>query len=178
MTESTVDSSIGQAEPVRRDNAGYVAVLIGIAIAVYVVDQLTKIWVVSSFGTPGTGAAVSLLGELVRVVYTTNTGAAFGMLQDRTFLFTLVAAAAIPIILMAHRELRRYGWPVQLTLGLLLGGTLGNLTDRLRLGFVVDFIDVGIGNLRWYTFNVADSAFVIGVAILGVYFLFFARDAA
>ncbi|MCL5025082.1 MAG: signal peptidase II, partial [Chloroflexi bacterium] len=92
--------------------------------------------------------------------------------------FTLIAAAAIPIILLAQRELRRYGWPVQLTLGLLLGGTLGNLTDRLRLGFVVDFIDVGVGNLRWPTFNVADSAFVIGVGILLIYFLLSERDAA
>ncbi|MCL4534236.1 MAG: signal peptidase II [Bacteroidetes bacterium] len=169
------DRPVSQAPHATR---GYLLVLSAIAVAVYVLDQLTKMWVVETFKVPGTGQAINVVGDWARLVYSTNTGAAFGILQDRTLFFTLIAAAAIPIILLAQRELRRYGWPVQLTLGLLLGGTLGNLTDRLRLGFVVDFIDVGVGNLRWPTFNVADSAFVIGVGILLIYFLLSERDAA
>jgi signal peptidase II len=58
-------------------------------------------------------------------------------------------------------------------LGLVLGGTLGNLVDRVRLGYVTDFISVGIGDLRWPTWNVADASLVVGIGILVVYLTFF-----
>ena len=151
--------------------------LLVIAATVYMADQLTKMWIVQYFQVPHSGASIDVFGDFARLIYSTNTGAAFGLLQDRTLLFTVIAIAAIPLILLAQRELRRYGWPTLVTLGLLLGGTLGNLTDRLRLGYVVDFVDVGVGPLRWPTFNLADSAFVTGVGILCVYFLFLQRDA-
>jgi signal peptidase II len=55
---------------------------------------------------------------------------------------------------------------LSIALGLLLGGALGNVTDRLRLGYVVDFVDIGIGDLRWYTFNVADAAISLSIVML------------
>ena len=110
--------------------------LLGTAATVYALDQITKAWIVATFQAPGSGQAIPILGDYLRLIFSTNTGAAFGMMQDRTVLFTIIAVAAVPLILLAQRELGKYGWPAQLTLGLLLGGTLGNLTDRLRLGYV------------------------------------------
>jgi signal peptidase II len=77
--------------------------------------------------------------------------------------------------LLARPYVADRAWWVTVVFGMLLGGTLGNLLDRLRMGHVVDFVDVGIGSLRWPSFNVADSSFVVGIIILAVY-LSFAGD--
>jgi signal peptidase II len=74
------------------------------------------------------------------------------------------------------RALRGRGVLQQVVLGLILGGTLGNLVDRVRLGYVTDFISVGIGNLRWPTWNVADASLVVGILALVVYLTFFDRQ--
>lgn len=140
---------------------------------VFVVDQATKL-LARQYLNPETGLGqVDVVGSWLRLTYATNTGAAFGIFPDRTLLFTVVALAAVPVLILCQRYLPVTGWPARLSLGLLLGGTVGNLVDRLRYGYVVDFIDAGINSLRWPTFNVADSAFVVGIFILAGYLLFF-----
>jgi len=108
------------------------------------------------------GRVLDLFGGLVRLDFTRNSGAAFGILQSGGLLFAAVAALVTLGILIFYRRISATALPVRLALGLILGGALGNLLDRIRLGYVVDYVD-----LRWwYVFNLADSAIVVGVAIL------------
>ena len=103
-----------------------------------------------------------------RFTYTTNTGAVFGTFSDQTFIMTIASFVGVGILLYfyhAHSGSERL---VRLSLGLLLGGAIGNLIDRIWLGKVTDFLDVG----PWPIFNLADSAIVIGITILVVFFLF------
>jgi signal peptidase II len=80
-------------------------------------------------------------------------------------LFGLVSIAVIGLIVLYHARVGRSLY-LSIALGLLLGGALGNMTDRLRLGYVVDFVDMGIGDFRWYTFNVADAAISTSIVML------------
>ncbi len=143
-----------QAQPVLR----YLSVL-ALAGSVLLADQISKAIVTSTLSG---GQSVSILGGLVRLDYTVNTGAAFSILRAQNLLFVVVAVIVSAGIIISFRRLVRAGWLVRLALGLILGGALGNLVDRVRLGYVRDFID-----LRWWpVFNLADSAIVIGVIML------------
>ena len=143
--------------------------VVATAVIVLVLDQLTKSWIVQTLGQPGRPNTLQVLGDVVRLSYTTNSGAAFGMFPAGTLFFTVVALIAAPILLVAREYVRERAWWVTLVFGMLLGGTLGNLLDRLRQGRVVDFVDVGVGDVRWWSFNIADSSFVVGVIILAIY---------
>jgi signal peptidase II len=134
----------------------------GLALAILVVDQLVKAWIVSRYDV---GTVSPIVGDSVRIWLSHNTGALFGMFRDQAPLFALFSLAVIGIILWY--EARAGGsLLVTVALGLLLGGALGNLGDRLRLGYVLDFVDLGIGTWRWYTFNVADAAITGAVLLL------------
>lgn len=134
----------------------------GLAAGVLVLDQVTKAWL-TSFLAPG--ESVDVLGDLVRLVHARNAGGLFGILQGQALPFALVSIVVVGLIVLYHGRGRRDPY-LSITLGLLLGGALGNLTDRIRLGSVVDFVDIGIGSLRWYTFNVADSALSLAILLL------------
>jgi len=107
---------------------------------------------------------------LVRLTYVRNTGAAFGLLSNQTFLIILTAVVGIAILLLYYSYPPFGRLPVRVGLGLLLGGSVGNLVDRLRSGYVTDFIDLRV----WPVFNLADSAIVVGVAILAYFLIFLA----
>ena len=147
-------------------------VLIALALGVVIAtaDQLSKAAVVAYFGG-AQASSVDLAGDWLRFSYTTNTGAAFGMLASQQWLFLLVAALVTPVLVYLAGTEVAGPWPVRLSLGLMLGGTAGNLLDRLRQGYVVDFVDVGIGTLRWPAFNVADASFVIGTIVVMLFVL-------
>jgi signal peptidase II len=126
-------------------------------------DVATKAWAVARL----TGDDVSLLGGLVVLHEQRNPGAAFSIATGATLLFTLVAAGVVVVIVRTARRLASTPWAV--ALGLLLGGALGNLLDRLfrdpgpLKGYVVDFIDIQWhGESVWPVFNVADMAIVCG----------------
>ena len=126
------------------------------------VDVVSKLVVVARLRDP-----VELLGGLLTLRLTRNPGAAFGMAGSATVLFTLVAVAVVVVIGRTARRLRSVGWAV--TLGLILGGALGNLSDRIFRapgpfrGHVVDWLELP----HWPIFNIADSAIVCG-AVLAV----------
>ena len=142
-------------------------VLLGtVAVVIYVSDQLTKAAVASTLEL---GQRVPIVGDVVILTHAQNRGAAFSLLQGETLLFVAVTVFAIGMIVFFHRSLRERGLWLHAVLGLQLGGALGNLTDRLRQGYVVDFVSVGIGELRWPTFNVADAALVVGIGTLVIY---------
>jgi signal peptidase II len=135
---------------------------------VLVLDLITKVLVVASVGL---GEDIRLLGGLVYLTHHRNTGAAFSFAQGWTVVFTLVAVAVTVLIVRTARRLFSTGWAV--ALGLVLGGALGNLIDRVfrdpgfLRGGVVDFVSVfGPDGSVWPVFNVADSAIVCG-GILG-----------
>jgi signal peptidase II len=138
------------------------AVFLGLAAAVIVADQHTKAWIVNSYQV---GVPSEILGDWVRIWLSHNTGALFGLFRDQALLFAAFSLLVIGIILWYQA---RAGGSIVVTvaLGLLLGGAIGNLTDRLRYGYVVDFVDIGIGTWRFYTFNVADSAISGAVLLL------------
>lgn len=118
------------------------------------------------------GESVDFMGTVVRFTRTSNTGAAFGMMRGRSILFIIISAVASVAIAASFRQISRLRTCEQVAFGLIMGGALGNLIDRVRLGAVVDFINIGIGDVRWPYFNVADSAITIGVAVLAFHLLF------
>lgn len=105
-------------------------------------------------------------GHWITVTHVVNPGAAFGLFPDQGSLFAVIAVVVVVAILVYYRYLPTHKWLVRLSLGLQLGGALGNLADRLQHGYVIDFIDFRI----WPVFNFADVAIVTGVGILA-YFL-------
>jgi len=132
-------------------------------------DQLSKMWIRSNLLV---GESLFEIG-FFRLTHIHNTGAAFGLFRDQTFLLTVVAlVGAVCILIYTLLFYRRYPFLPSIlgtiALGLVLGGTVGNLVDRLLLGYVTDFIDVGF----WPAFNVADPAIVVGVGILTYSLLF------
>ena len=137
-------------------------VFLGLAAAVVVADQLSKAWIVATLAP---GASLSIVDDLVRLVHGQNSGALFGLFRDNALLFGLVSILVVGLIVLYHGRSGRSLY-LSVTLGFLLGGALGNMIDRLRIGYVVDFVDAGIGNVRFYTFNVADSAISLAVLLL------------
>jgi signal peptidase II len=137
-------------------------VFLALTGTIVVIDQLTKAWLQANF-EPGQVAEV--VGDTVRVVFGQNTGALFGLFRDQALLFALASLGVVGLIVAYHGRAARSLY-LSIALGFLLGGAIGNLLDRLRLGYVVDFVDVGIGNLRFYTFNVADAAISTAIVLL------------
>lgn len=157
------ESRIGRAVPAHSAQltARRYAALLVIAAAVVLVDQIVKQIVTHAFGT---GNALDVLGGLIRLDYTRNTGAAFGLFRAGGGLFAGIALVVSGAIVLYYRRVASGPLLIRAALGLVLGGALGNLLDRIRLGYVVDFID-----LRWWpVFNLADSAIVVGVFLLVV----------
>jgi signal peptidase II len=137
-------------------------VFLGLAALIVVLDQLTKAWLVS-FLSPG--QSVDVIGDWIRLVHAQNNGGLFGLLRGQAVVFGLISLVVVALIVVYHAKANpsRY---LSITLGLLLGGAIGNLIDRFRLNYVVDFVDAGIGDVRWYTFNVADTAISFALVLL------------
>jgi signal peptidase II len=145
-----------------------------IAAFVVALDQISKLWVSSHLELYET---IPLVGCL-SLTHVRNTGSAFGLFANQAFLLTLVAIVGLVVILLFYRYLSRFNILGILALGLIFGGALGNLIDRLRFGYVTDFVDVRLwGDFHWPTFNVADSAITVGSIVLAVFiFLAFRKE--
>ena len=139
--------------------------LFGIVGFVVALDQWTK-WLVREnipFATQWLPESMMWLFPYARLVNWHNTGAAFGMFQDASLIFTILAFVVIGLIIFYYPQVQSEGWIFQLALALQLSGAIGNLIDRLMHdGKVTDFISVG----SFPVFNVADSAITIGTALL------------
>jgi signal peptidase II len=137
-------------------------VFVGLAAAIVAVDQAAKAAVTSALSP---GQSVPVVGDLLRIVFGQNTGALFGLFKDNAAMFGVVSLAVVALIVAYHARATPSSY-LTVTLGLLLGGAIGNMVDRLRLGYVVDFVDAGIGSTRFYTFNIADSAISLSILLL------------
>lgn len=130
----------------------------GLFLAALAADQVTKAIVTSNLSRgeswPDDG--------FVRATYARNTGTAFGLFRDQGFALTIISLVAVAGMIYFFRGTALKNWPMRLSIAIMLGGAIGNLTDRIRLGFVVDFIDIG----AWPIFNLADSFITVGIAIL------------
>ncbi len=142
--------------------------LAGIGLLVVLVDQITKHQVRAALPPGASWNPIPWLEPIVTLTHLRNTGAAFGLFPGLSTVFVLVAIATVLGIALYARQLAEEAPLLHVALGLQLGGAVGNLIDRLARGFVTDFIDVRI----WPVFNVADSAVVIGAAVLAFYALF------
>ena len=140
--------------------------LIGaVALAVFVLDRISKAWVSENIPL---GTARPVVGDYIRIVHAENTGAAFGLLPERTTLLSVLSVIAVLAIVYYYRRIASGSAIVSATLGMQLGGAFGNLLDRITQGYVVDFVDVGVGDVRFWAFNVADSSIVVGIIVVTV----------
>jgi signal peptidase II len=148
---------------------GWRAAYLLAAAALYVADQASKAWAVRRLRD---GEVVKVFDGLLHFGYAENPGIAFGRLQGggefgRWMLSALAALAVVGLLAYFFRTKRTEDRLLG-ALAMLLGGVAGNLTDRVRLGHVVDFIEVFIGSYQWPTFNVADAAICTGAALLAL----------
>lgn len=142
---------------------GYLAITGG----VFMIDQMTKAWAVRRLRF---GDDIPVISGFLNFAYAQNTGVAFSMLDDHgdagRWGLSAVALLAGVLVLYFFWRTPRSDDRILGSLALLLAGIAGNVVDRLRLGFVVDFIDVQFGSWHYPTFNVADMAIVIGAGLL------------
>ena len=134
-----------------------------VALVVVVADQLTKLLIQANLAL---GQSVPV-GPIC-ITYLTNTGSLFGLFPNQTIFLIITAAIGVAAVVVYYRYLPSKTLLVRAGLGLLLGGAVGNLTDRLRFGYVIDFIDLRV----WPVFNLADSAVTVGIVLLGWFILF------
>ena len=132
---------------------------LGIGILVFIIDQLVKHLVVS---TMHLGQSLPVIKGIFHITYVLNPGAAFGMLEHQRWFFILVALAAVLLGAAFYKKLQQESFLMRSGAGLLLGGAVGNLADRIQSGLVVDFLDFRI----WPVFNIADIAICAGAGIL------------
>ena len=139
-----------------------------IALAIALLDQISKFYVQ---GTLRLGQVVPVIPSFFNLTHVLNPGAAFGFLSGapaaiRHPLFTAISIFAVLFIMYYRARHRQMRLLPSVALACILGGAVGNLIDRLRLGVVVDFLDFYYGTYHWPAFNVADSAITIGVALM------------
>ncbi|MDD3242693.1 MAG: signal peptidase II [Eubacteriales bacterium] len=140
-----------------------------VAALVLISDQAVKYWVVTCLKPVGD---IPVWEGVLHLTYAENTGAAFSMLSGAQWLLIAIAAvAAVGIVWVALRYYKKIGKTGMIALALILGGNIGNLIDRLRFSYVIDYVYVKIINFA--IFNLADACLNVGAALLAVYILFF-----
>lgn len=133
------------------------------ALGVIAVDRSAKM-VVDSMGLV---SPYQLIGPYLQIIRGENRGGLFGMVQGSAPLLALLSVGVILALVIYHeRERLPRVSPLTVGVGLLIGGAIGNLIDRVAFGYVLDFIDIGVGNLRFWTFNIADAGISLGIVIL------------
>ncbi len=144
-----------------------IIVIVGIAL-----DQVTKLWASGSF----VGQTIEIIPGIINFTYAENTGAAFGIFANATWLLAVVSfvlAVVMGVFLIKTRKVygaKKYGKLYVVSLSMIISGAIGNLIDRVLLGYVVDFIQFDF--VSFPVFNVADSLVCVGTAMLAVYWLF------
>jgi signal peptidase II len=184
MTPTTEESSSPSNEKVADPAAQpppprpSVPFLLIVSVVTLVLDLGSKHWVTTRLDTPGPDRTVTIIDGVLAFISAKNRGGAWGLLQDeseavRRPFFMVISAAAILFIVTLYRRVTPDQWALKWGLPLVLGGAIGNLVDRIRYGYVVDFIQVHVTpaipwTYPWPTFNVADIAIVAGVALMAI----------
>ncbi|MBI3886856.1 MAG: signal peptidase II [Opitutae bacterium] len=134
-------------------------------LGVFVLDQLTKVWIAGRLplGSYGPDNSITVVRDFFYLVHVGNTGAAWSMFTGKGTLLGLLALATLLAIFLGRHQLGLRQPATQTFFGLLCGGICGNLTDRLLHGHVIDFVDLHFGRYVYPTFNVADAGICLGV---------------
>jgi signal peptidase II len=143
--------------------------IVAIAAFIVLLDRMSKLWIVAHIPS---GHAIVVIPKVFRLTHVLNTGAAFSMFEGsaspnlvRNLLIGFSVVAVVVVLLLIWKMGRSLSL-TSVALALILGGALGNLYDRLRFAYVVDFLEVHIVHYHWPDFNVADSAIVVGACLL------------
>lgn len=141
-------------------------------IAVCIIaDQVIKLWAISSLKSLGT---IPLIDEVFHLTYVENHGAAFSILQNKTIFLIVITSVALLIAAFLLFKGKIKGTILQTSVALIISGGIGNLIDRIRLGFVVDYLDFRLINFP--VFNLADCFVVVGTFLLLFYELFLSKE--
>lgn len=138
-------------------------IIIILSIIFLIIDQITKILVVNSL-VPGEN--IEIIKNIFSIIYTNNTGAAFSILLGKRIFLIVVAVLIIGVLLYYIKRNKIEKKIDIIALSFVIGGSLGNLIDRIVRGYVIDFISIKIGNYNFPIFNVADALIVVGVILL------------
>jgi len=134
-----------------------------IALGVIAVDRGSKMLVDGM----DLAAPHQLIGTFLQIIRGENRGGLFGIVQGSAPLLAVLSIVVIGALVIYHeRERMPQVTPLTVGVALLIGGAIGNLIDRLAFGYVLDFIDMGVGSLRFWTFNIADAGISLGIVIL------------
>lgn len=133
-----------------------------IAIAVAATDQWTKAIVRATFAL---GESRPVIDGFFNLTYVRNTGAAWGLFGGHNTSLTILSIVMLVIMILFRRSFLSDTWEHRVALGLMIGGIVGNLLDRFRLGWVTDFFDFYVKGWHWPAFNIADAAICVGVGI-------------
>ncbi len=144
---------------------------LGISLLVVAADQISKLLIQSHLFY---NQSVSVIGDILNFHFIYNRGGAMGTSIGPSWIYTILTLFALFFIIRYFTSPQSDGALAKFSLSLILGGAVGNLIDRLRMGKVVDFIDVGIPgtNIRWFTFNIADAAITVGLILFAITILF------
>jgi signal peptidase II len=144
---------------------------LGISLLVIVADQISKLLIQSHLVY---NQSVSIFGDFLNFHFIYNLGGAMGTRIGPSWVYTILTLLALFFIIRYFSSPETDGAFAKFSLALILGGAIGNLIDRLRMGKVVDFIDFGIPgiNFRWFTFNIADAAITVGLILFAISVLF------
>jgi signal peptidase II len=153
-------------------------ILIGIALGIVLLDQWTKFLIHRSMRLH---ESITVVEGFFAITYIRNPGAAFGFLANlsdhfRLYFFVTVSVVALIFLGAFFLKTPREDFWTQVGISLVVGGAIGNLIDRLRLGEVIDFLDFFVGSVHWPAFNVADSAISIGLALMVLQLFLRSRD--
>ncbi len=141
--------------------------LLTLALAVFALDQTTKLWIESlmPLGTFYPPASIVVIKDFFHIVHLGNPGAAWSLFEGQSTALAAIGVCSLIALFVFRKQLELEHPRTQLAFGLIIGGIIGNLVDRFRLSYVIDFLDVHINGHHWPSFNVADSGITVGVAI-------------
>ena len=165
MSSPNGNSKVGSTPTSQWERILAYRLLLILAAGIFIADQITKIWIIERLplGSYGPVHSITIIPYFFYLVHVGNTGAAWSMLTGKSTLLAFIAIATLVGIYFWRRELALRDRLGQFAFGLLCGGIIGNLVDRLLHGHVVDFLDFHFGSYIYPTFNVADSAICVGV---------------
>lgn len=133
-----------------------------LGLAILFLDQLTKQWIRSAFTY---GDSRPVIDGFFNLVYVRNDGAAWNLLSGHGLILILISVAVLVLLIIYRRSFLQEQFSHKILLGLMVGGIVGNLIDRIRFGWVTDFLDFHVGTHHWPSFNVADSAICVAVGL-------------
>lgn len=142
-----------------------------IGLVVIIIDQITKFITMSNLKE---FQSVTIIKDFFNFTYVKNTGAAWGMLNKSTLLLTLFSVIIVVLFMYMYKTYKNNS--IRLLLAVIIAGAIGNLIDRIRLGFVVDFFDFNLLGYRFPVFNIADIAISLGTICLLLVLLFYNGD--